>query len=372
MYTRPILVTLTLLMGLCAGRAETQQPGREAELEVIRDQIMVLQGRLNSVRQEASGLRGDLEQTEVALELQRTRLAEARAARLLAEESLIQVEDEISGLENRLAELRQSLRRRLIELYRLGQEGYLRLFLSIRSQEDLLPGIRQVRYLVKRDGDLLADYENARVVLGFKQEELAGHDEEVQDWLAAEASRAEQLERLQQRQSRILAQLEQEDRNLSLRTAELVDKERKLANLLDFLYGRSGAPLSGTPVQGFRGVLDWPVEGEIVQGFGTRLDPQYKTRVPHNGLDLQTHPRSEVRAVFPGRVLFAAPFQGYGLTVVVHHPGRVFTLYAGLRDLQIRQNDMLSLGQVIGLSTEKLYFEIREENQPVDPIEWLR
>ncbi len=77
MYTRPILVTLTLLMGLCAGRAETQQPGREAELEVIRDQIMVLQGRLNSVRQEASGLRGDLEQTEVALELQRTRLAEA-------------------------------------------------------------------------------------------------------------------------------------------------------------------------------------------------------------------------------------------------------------------------------------------------------
>ena len=373
MRNRAIVITLMLLVGgLCVDRAESQQSGREAELEGIRDQIMVLQGELNRVRQEATGLRGDLQQTEVALELQRTRLAEAQAARLLAEESLAGVENEIVDLEGRLEELRLNLRQRLIDLYRLGQEGYLRLFLSIRTQEDLLPGIRQVRYLVQRDGGLLTDYELAHAELSFKQEELAGHDEEVREWLEAESTRADQLERLQRRQSRILSQLEQEDRTLSLQTAELVDKEQKLANLLDFLYGRAGAPLSGTPVQGFRGVLDWPVQGRVIQGFGTRLDPRYKTRVPHNGLDLQTTARSAVRAVFPGRVLFAAPFQGYGLTVVVHHPGRVFTLYAGLEDLQVRKDDMLSLGQVIGLSTGKLYFEIREENQPVDPIQWLR
>ncbi len=367
-----MVLSAALVTGLGSPSVFAQPSDREAELEGIRDQIMVLQSRLNRVRQEATGLRGDLEQTEVALELQRTRLAEAQAARQLAEESLAEVADEIVELELRLEALRETLKQRLIDLYRLGQEGYLRLFLSIRSQDDLLPGIRQVRYLVRRDGGLLVDYEAAHTELQFKQEELAGRDVEVQQWLDKEASRAEQLQRLQRRQARILAELEREDRKLSLRTAELVDKERKLANLLDFLYGRAGAPLSGTPVQGFRGVLDWPVQGRVTQGFGTRMDPQYQTRVPHNGLDLATTPRSPVRAVFPGKVLFAAPFQGYGLTVVLHHPGRVFTLYAGLQDLRIRQGDMLSLGQVVGLSTEKLYFEIREENQPVDPIQWLR
>jgi septal ring factor EnvC (AmiA/AmiB activator) len=346
--------------------------GREAELEGLRDQIMVLQGRLNRVRQEATGLRGDLEQTEVSLQLQRAKLAEARAARALAEESLARVESDIADLEVRLADLRQSLRRRLIDLHRLGQEGYLRLFLSIRSEDDLLPGIRQVRFLAKRDGGLLAAYEDAHALLALKQEELVGRDLEVREWLEKEVSRAEQLERLQRRQATILAELEREDRSLSLRTAALVDKERKLANLVDFLYGRTGSSLRGTPVQNFRGVLDWPVPGEVVQGFGTRLDPRYKTRVPHNGLDLATPERSEVKAVFPGRVLFAAPFQGYGLTVVVHHPGRVFTLYAGLQNLRVRQDEMVSLGQVLGGSTEKLYFEIREENQPVDPMQWLR
>ena len=363
---------LLLLGGSLAGSVRAQPSGREAELEAIRDQIMVLQSQLNRVRQEATGLRGELEQTKVALELQRTRLAEATTARQLAEESLGQVESDIGGLQLRLDELREDLRDRLIDLYRLGQEGYLRLFLSIRSQEDLLPGIRQVRFLVRRDGELLDSYENTHAELRFKQEELSGHHEEVREWLASETERADKLERLKVHQARLLRQLESEDRNLSQQTAVLADKERKLANLVDFLYGRAGAALSGTPVQEFRGVLDWPVQGSVVQTFGTRLDPRYKTRVPHNGIEVATNNRSEVRAVFPGKVLFAAPFQGYGLTVVIHHPGRVFTLYAGLQNLGIKQNDMLSLGQVLGLSTDKLYFEIREENRPVDPIDWLR
>ena len=79
-----------------------------------------------------------------------------------------------------------------------------------------------------------------------------------------------------------------------------------------------------------------------------------------------------MHAVFPGKVLFAAPFQGFGLTAIVHHPGRVFSLYAGLDELQVEQNDMLSLGQVIGVSSDSIYFEIRVENQPVDPQGWLR
>ena len=125
-------------MAVSIAAAVTAQPtGREAELEAIRDQIMVLQSRLNRVRQEATGTRGELEQTEIALELQRTRLAEARAARQLAETSLAAVESEISLLEENLAELRGALRDRLVDLYRLGREGYLRLFLSIESAGEI-------------------------------------------------------------------------------------------------------------------------------------------------------------------------------------------------------------------------------------------
>ena len=363
---------LLLCAFLAAPALVGQEVDRQTELEAIRDQIMVLQSQLNRVRREASGMRGELEQTEVALELQQTRLAEARTAREMAETALLAVEQEIADLEVSLEELRNTLRQRLIDLHRLGQEGYLRLFLSIRSEDDLLPGIRQVRYLVRTDAELLSRYETAHTELDFKHEELARQSATVEEWLAKEAERADQLERLKRRLASILRELEKEDRDLSSQTAQLVDKERKLANLLDFLYGRAGAPLSGKPVQEFRGVLDWPASGKVLRGFGTRLDPRYGTRIPHNGIDLATREGQPVRCVFPGKVLFAAPFQGHGLTVVVHHPGRVFSLYAGLKRMQVGKGNMLSLGQVLGESSDHLYFEIREENRPVDPIEWLR
>lgn len=352
---------------ICAQGSE-----REAELESIRDQIMVLRGRLNRVRQEAGGLRGDLQETEVALELQQKRLQEARTARALAEESRARLEAEIEELELDLEGLSELLRQRMIDLHRLGQQGYVRLFLSIRSEKDLLPGIRQVRYLVKRDGRLLETYRTTRSELLTRQEQVVEHEEEVRGWLEAEAQRLVQLERLKSRLASVIAKLESEDRRLTLRTSELADKEKKLSNLIDFLYGRTEGPLSGTPAQNFRGVLDWPVAGRVVKRFGLRQDPRYGTQVPHNGIELRTDIASPVQVVYPGKVLYAAPFQGFGLTAIVHHPGRVFSLYAGLKELRTRQNAVLSLGQVIGTSTDAVYFEIRVENRPVDPLQWLR
>ena len=46
----------------------------------------------------------------------------------------------------------------------------------------------------------------------------------------------------------------------------------------------------------------------VTAGFGPRLDPRYGTRVPHHGIDLETSPGADVVAVYPGRVVYAAPF----------------------------------------------------------------
>jgi septal ring factor EnvC (AmiA/AmiB activator) len=364
--------TLVVIALTFSSLVVAQPTGRETELEAIRDEIARLQVRLNQVRRQSAGLKGELEQTGVAIELQAKKVDEAQTARTVAEESLVGLQRQVAELEVRLEALRHNLKERLADLYRLGRQGYLRLFLSIRSQEDLLPGIRQVRFLAIRDRELLDHYIDTRARLEYERRELEERQREVEQWLLAEGQRLDQLNRLRRRQTLLLAKLEKEQESLATQTARLEDKERKLASLLDFLYGRSTEPLSGTPIQNFLGVLDWPVEGTVVTAFGPRLDPRYKTQTPHNGLELATGVGSPVRAIYPGEVLFAAPFQGYGWTAVMHHSGRVFTLYAGLQDLEVARGDVLSLGHVIGRSADSLYFEIRVENRPVDPAEWLR
>jgi septal ring factor EnvC (AmiA/AmiB activator) len=363
---------LALLPALLAQSAPPDPAAREAELESIRDEIAGLRIQLNRLSDRRAGAADDLARTGIEVRLQDRRVEEVRAERRLEEERLAETEARVEDLERRLETSREVLRGRLTDLYRVGRHGSFRLLLAVQSEEQLLPGIRLLRYLARRDSQTVESYLDDRARLGFERDELTARRLEVEALLRREALRLEQLRRTESRQKVLLASLNPEERELSEKTERLADKERKLANLLAFLVGRNTTPLSGEPIQSFRGVLDWPVEGRVTAGFGPRLDPRYKTRVPHNGIDLETVPGSPVRVVFPGRVLYAAPFQGYGMTVVVHHPGRVFTLYAGLDRLQVGVDDMLSLGAVLGGVGEKLYFEIRLENKPQDPVNWLR
>lgn len=376
---RPLVALLALalpLAAITAGAAEapTQEVAerREAELEEIRGEIARMQSRLSRLRDETVGVAGAVERSALEVELQEKRVEEVRAELALVETVVAESEQRVSQLEARLAEARSVLRQRLIELYRLGRAGSLRLLLSIRSERQLLPGLRLLRYMARREASAVDEVMESRVRLAFERDELVERRQQMAALERREAERLTALERLQARQESMLVELSRERDAVTARTERLIDKERKLANLLALLYGRNATPLAGTPIQEFNGVLDWPVEGRVVAGFGPRMDPRYGTRVPHNGLDIATAAGGDVRVVFPGRVLFAAPFQGYGLTVVVNHPRRVFTLYAGLRELRTRPDAMLSLGQPVGIAGDRLYFEIRVENRPVDPVDWLR
>jgi septal ring factor EnvC (AmiA/AmiB activator) len=281
-------------------------------------------------------------------------------------------EAEVRRLEGALVAARAGLQRRLTGLYRLGRQGYFRLFLSLKPDRRLLPSVRLLRYLARRDRAAIDRYQEAQIRLAREREQLLSRREETERWIRNEEVRRRQLLAVHQHKQSLLARLDRERRTLAARTTELVDKEKKLAAFLDLLAGRNPGSPAGTPMQEFRGVLDWPAAGRVTSGFGSILDPRYRTKVPHNGVDLAVSPGDAVKAVFPGRVLFAAPFQGYGNTVIVQHPGRVFTLYAGLSSMRVGREDMVSLGDAVGLAADKLYFEIRVENRPEDPLTWLR
>ncbi|HEX7182793.1 MAG TPA: peptidoglycan DD-metalloendopeptidase family protein [Thermoanaerobaculia bacterium] len=345
---------------------------RERELAALRAEIARLEMKLEGERRRRTGLRDELAAADLELRLQEVRLAEAMAARDLAARRAAASEREVERLELELDAVRRELRGRLAALYRLGRQGYLRLFLALDPRRPLLPSLRTMRYLARRDRLAFDRYGEARERLAAERDRLLAEREDRESWMAQEAERRQELFAVRTRKAALLARVEKEERALAARAGELAEKERKLSALLDFLYGRSTSILSGAPIQQFRGVLDWPAEGRVTAGFGPRLDPRYRTRVPHNGVDLATTPAAEVKAVFPGKVVYAAPFQGYGNTVVVHHPGRVFTLYAGLSELRKGRGDMVSLSEVVGLASNSLYFEIRVENRPDDPLSWLR
>ena len=367
-----LVALASLLVVVGALPAQDSASSREQELEAIRGEIARLTARLEAVKQSAAGIAGDLDRLELELELQSQKVAEAASAKAIADERAAASEAAIAELEKRLAEERSKLRLRLTGLYRMGRHGYLRMLLSLAPGEALLPAVRALRFLAQRDAAAVASFEEFGARLAMEHRELDAERQIARGWFERENDRRNQLVALERRKSQMLAGTQRESAEIASAALELGARARNLSSLLDALYGRSDPGLAGLPIRDFRGLLDWPVVGRVTAEFGPRVDPRYGTRVPHNGLDIETVPESEVRAVYPGKVLFAAPFEGLGQMVVVQHAGRVFTLYAGLSELRVRKDDVLLLHSIVGRSGSSLYFEIRVDKNPENPRVWLR
>ena len=179
-------------------------------------------------------------------------------------------------------------------------------------------------------------------------------------------SRLDQLEQDEERMRGLITDLEARRR----------EEERRRA-----MAGEAavGGALSGSDA----GSLDWPVEGDLIYRFGRERRPN-GTVLRWNGIGIRAEPGTPVRAVAPGTVVLAGPFEGYGPTVVVSHGAGFYTLYLYLEDIGVVEGRRVVAGQVVGTvggsetpEGPHLEFQIRApveggSPQARDPLQWLR
>jgi murein hydrolase activator len=128
-----------------------------------------------------------------------------------------------------------------------------------------------------------------------------------------------------------------------------------------------------------RGQLPWPVDdGTITQKFGIRTHPVFNTQTNFPGVEIATMPGSTVRVVNDGYVFSVQNILGFGDVVFVHH-GTYKSMYGNLSEIFVRRNQVLSKGDVVGLSGDEnsmngevIIFMITEGSEYVDPQRWLQ
>jgi septal ring factor EnvC (AmiA/AmiB activator) len=345
---------------------------RELDLERLRGRVAELEAALHGVETQAGDLLGMWAENRSRSELQAARLLEAEAELSNAAAQRDASAARVAELGVLLGERRTRLRHRLLSIDRFAREGYLRLFLDVDRSADLLVAIRQLRFLAHRDASAVAGYRDAHDRWAREQRELDLRLQETERRVVRERDVRRELDTLIAEQRRLLARLEERRQSLEHRVGELGRREARLSRLVGLLEDERGASLGGVAAEEFQGALDWPAAGAVVTEFGPRTDPVYGTTLPHNGIEIATRAGAEVRAVYPGRVLFAAPFQDLGFTVVVEHSGRVLTLYAGLERVEVAEGDVLAFQAVVGNASDRLYFEVRRGKKAEDPRAWLR
>jgi septal ring factor EnvC (AmiA/AmiB activator) len=128
-----------------------------------------------------------------------------------------------------------------------------------------------------------------------------------------------------------------------------------------------------------RGRLAWPADGKVVGEFGAQVHPRFGTKTFRNGIDIEVAEGTDIKAVYPGHVVYTGWFRGYGNLIIVDHGGEYYTLYAHAAEIRVSEGDDVKQGQSIGtvgdtgsLQGPRLYFEVRHQGKPQDPSQWLR
>jgi septal ring factor EnvC (AmiA/AmiB activator) len=86
-----------------------------------------------------------------------------------------------------------------------------------------------------------------------------------------------------------------------------------------------------------------------------------------------------VRAVGSGRVAFADWLRGFGNLLIVDHGGGYLSLYSNNESLYKQAGEPVRAGDVVaavgatgGQDEPGLYFELRHQGKPFDPLAWVR
>jgi len=380
-HLHPVTLALSILVagistpGGNTWAAVSQQPGDR--LESVRKEIKSLQSTLNRSRTERGELQSTLKRIEKQLGALNASIRTIDNEVSSGQRELKQMKGKRSKLRGRLSEQRGLLADQVRATYAMGRQEQIKMLLNQQDPArvgrvlvyyDLLNRARAKQ--IEQVNTTLRDLDSVEREITRKNVTLTTlRDQKISEQTALSEGR--------QARQQLLNRINKEIKSQGRQLANLKEDEQRLMRLLQELARRPEAEnAERTPFAKLRGKLQWPTKGRISARFGNRRPvgaPRWQ------GMLINAPEGREVHAISHGRVAFADWLRGFGLLIIIDHGDGFMSLYGHNQSLFKETGEWVETGESIasvgvsgGQSKASLYFEIRQDGQPVNPQRWCR
>jgi septal ring factor EnvC (AmiA/AmiB activator) len=356
--------------------SDTANP--QEEFKKIQERIQEQKKKLAETLLRESSVLNELDNVNIKLSKVEADLRKYLKILRQTEAEIEAVNREIEATRKSLDKQKDWLARKLRIMQRYGYAGDMVMILM--SAEDISQTMRVWKYLedlTRYEHEILASYRANLKALDEKSEKLRLLKAELAKNTEKVKAKESEIGDSKREKEFILSSVRNERASQQKMLAELKEASQRLLELI-----RESSKTDTYEAKGFgrlKGSLPWPSEGKVAIRYGSQKDPQFDTPVFRNGIHIQTDASADARAVYAGKVIFAEWFKGFGQLVIVNHGSGYHTLYGNLSEIFSRVGDIIKENQVIGkvgtsgiLNAPGLYFEIRYNGKPLDPIQWLK
>lgn len=419
-----------MVLGLLGSATAAEAPGQD--LEALRRKISTLQQELQASEATRHAAADSLQASEKAISEANRELARIVREQSLSQTELAKASADFQRTEHQMQQQRRQIRRLLLARYRNGQHEALRLLLNKQDPAQLSRDLHYYRYIAAAQQEqthkisiqrahlngLMVELQNKREALNRL---VAERKQQRARLLAGQGERQKVLSQLGEtidQQQREMGKLQEDERRLSALVEKLDKLMRERAANERAASERAGseratkasaaavpAPartgkLSGEastaadaalepaprPAEGdavlaqtgfadLKGRLSWPLRGDLLGRFGA---PKTAGTL-WKGVLIKAPTGQVVKAVAPGRVVFADWLRGFGNMVIIDHGEGYLSLYGtaeallrSVGDLVKSGDDVATTGNSGGGRESGIYFEIRHLGKPVNPQLWMK
>ena len=378
---------------LLAAVAHAATDHHQDELKDLRGRIQSLQQELEQASEDRSEAADALKKSERGIsDVNRSlRHLESRQRGLTA--SLKQLDAETQSTQISIASQQKQLSTLLRERYAQGDGDAMKLLLNGQDPSEVARNLEFYGYIGHARSELIRQYREALTRLEQLQAQTRQKQEALGQVKNERLTQKQSLEAEKSERREVLKKLSDQIERQRKEIGTLVRNEKRLTLLIEQLAKldaekpkphRRGqktvmvadASLAGLNFTRLKGKLALPLAGEILRRYGQAREsggPAWK------GLFIRAGQGAEVHAVGTGKVAFADWFRGFGNLLIIDHGSGYLSLYSNNESLYKQAGEAVRAGDVVatvgatgGQAEPGLYFELRHQGKPFDPLSWVK
>jgi len=366
-------------------------------LNKIQKQIDLIDKEIKKNSKVKKGLNKSLKKHEKEISATKKEIYKAKKKQKSNKKKLASLNKKLKKLELEMLKRKKLQSEILYQSYIKPKPGYLQLFLEGINPNEVSRQINYIGFLTKAQNENILELNKIRENISSTKKSTKKILKNVTQLRKKKEKNAKKLEKRKKAKKITLSKISKKLKSQKSKKQKLQQDEKKLSNLVKNLMLKLKAEEKKRRVEKkeitdkkkivdieaykinfakLKKKLKLPIKGKIIHKYNSK---RRDTGTRWKGLFIKAKEGSNVTSVASGQVVFSDWLRGFGNIIIIDHGKSYMSLYGNNDSLLKQKGEYIKGGDVIALSGNSggnknngLYYELRHNGKPFNPLKWTK
>jgi len=290
--------------------------------------------------------------------------------------------NELEDIQHNITGKHRVIARRVRSLYINGKKGHILLSQVPHENMSFFKRVFFTRKMVAWDNNMVEEAKTEEMLRRNTIVELKNKIKEIGEFKKYKTEEKNTFSREHDQFASNLSRLQNSEEVKRRALKEMEKNARALSKILMVLEKQRKQELARKKKArklNKKGKFCVPVKGRLVSRFGIQYHKTLRTSTKNLGVEYMGSSGEPVLSAAPGEVVYVDQIPGYGRGIIVYNGSGYYNIYGNLGIIKVKQGEKISGCQEIAeipLNSSKVkrkvYFEVRKERSPLNPVKWLK